>query len=227
MKVRSFIICTGIILIVWSCTHHLPVPPDNGGSTNPPPTVTCSPDSVYFQNTILPLISSNCAMADCHDPISHREGLILNNYTGIMKIVRAGNPNSSKLYETIADNSMPPPPYPKLTTAQRQSVQKWIQQGATNNGCSSGCDSSIFTYTGAIVPLMDTYCKGCHNTTLASGNVDLSNYNAVKTVVGNGKLMGSITHASGFVAMPQGGNKLSDCQISQVDKWIKAGALNN
>jgi hypothetical protein len=33
--------------------------------------------------------------------------------------------------------------------------------------------------------------------------------------------------AAGYSAMPKGGNKLADCQITQVQKWIQAGALNN
>lgn len=43
----------------------------------------------------------------------------------------------------------------------------------------------------------------------------------------NGKLYGSIAHTTGFAAMPQSGNKLSDCQIAQVKKWIDAGAPQN
>jgi hypothetical protein len=74
---------------------------------------------------------------------------------------------------------------------------------------------------------MNTYCKGCHNPTSLGGGIDVSTYTAVKTIAANGKLMGSITHATGFIAMPQGSNKLSDCRIKQVQKWISAGSLNN
>jgi mono/diheme cytochrome c family protein len=75
--------------------------------------------------------------------------------------------------------------------------------------------------------LINTYCKGCHNPNSLGGSIDLSAYNGVKAVAINGRLMGSINHASGFVAMPQGGNKLQDCQIQQVEKWIQAGSPNN
>jgi hypothetical protein len=62
---------------------------------------------------------------------------------------------------------------------------------------------------------------------LKNGGVDLSNYNGVATVAVSGTLIGTITHAPGFSAMPQGGNKLSDCEITQIQKWINSGALNN
>ena len=38
--------------------------------------------------------------------------------------------------------------------------------------------------------------------------------------------MGAITHATGFIPMPNGGGKLADCEISQLQKWIDNGALN-
>ena len=74
---------------------------------------------------------------------------------------------------------------------------------------------------------MNTYCKGCHNPASLGGGIDLSTYDGVKTVALNGRLSGSINHLAGFVAMPQGGNKLQECQIKQIEKWIAGGALNN
>ena len=55
----------------------------------------------------------------------------------------------------------------------------------------------------------------------------MGNYTADKTMALNGKLMGTINHASGFSAMPKGGAKLSNCQIAVVQKWVTAGAPNN
>jgi len=39
--------------------------------------------------------------------------------------------------------------------------------------------------------------------------------------------MGVISHTPGYIPMPQGINKLSDCQVNQFKKWIQAGAPNN
>ncbi len=75
--------------------------------------------------------------------------------------------------------------------------------------------------------MMNTYCKGCHQPASLGGGIDLSTYAAVKVQALNGKLMGSITQASGFSAMPKGGSKFSDCKIIQLQKWIAAGTPNN
>jgi hypothetical protein len=45
--------------------------------------------------------------------------------------------------------------------------------------------------------------------------------------VNNGKLMGSITWASGFSPMPKNASKMPDCEIQKIQKWIDQGALNN
>ena len=99
------------------------------------PTVNCSPDTVYFKQTILPLITSNCAMSGCHDAVSKKEGVILTNYTNIMREVKVTTPASSDLYKCLFANSedrMPPAPAAEFTITQKSLVLKWIQQGAKN-----------------------------------------------------------------------------------------------
>jgi len=170
-------------------------------------------------------------MSGCHDATTHKEGIVLNNYSGIMKIVSPGNASGSKLYQVINTTNqgdiMPPPPHQPFSTSAKASIQKWINQGAKNNQCSGGCDTTLFTFSGAVMPLINTYCKGCHNPASLGGGVDLSSYSTVKTSALSGRLMGSINHATGYKPMPQGGNKLADCQIKQIDKWIQAGTPNN
>lgn len=219
-------------LIYVSCRHEIPFPIGNGGGGTvipPPASVVCSADTVYFQNTVLPIITSNCAMAGCHDAISHKEGLTLNNYAGIMKIVKAGNATGSKLVSVISTTDpgtvMPPPPMAKLSTTQIDAIKKWINQGAKNNYCAS-CDTSSFTYSGAIKSIMTNKCNGCHSGTSASAGIDLTTYAGVKTVALNGRLIGSLQYKAGFVGMPQG-SRLPDCEVTQVQKWIAAGTLNN
>jgi hypothetical protein len=217
------------IALVASCKHEIPLTeeqvPVTGG------TQTCSSDTIYFQNKVLPLLNSSCAMAGCHDAITHKEGVNLTTYAKIISTggVKPGNPAGSNLYKVLnktGSERMPPPPAAAFTQAQKDIIYKWILQGAKNNACND-CDTSVFTYGAAISPLMNTFCKGCHNPASLGGGIDLSTYAAVKVVATNGKLMGSISHASGFIAMPQGSAKLSDCRISQVQKWISAGAPNN
>jgi hypothetical protein len=225
-----FIACSIILVSVNSCKHEIPYQvgidtPVSGG------TQTCSTDTVYFQNKVLPLLNSGCAMSGCHDAISHKDGVNLTTYSNILTTggVRPGNPGGSKLYKVLNESGsdrMPQPPLTAFTQAQKDIIYKWILQGAKNNACND-CDTAVFTYSGAVAPLMNTFCKGCHNPASLGGGIDVSTYDAVRSIALNGKLTGSITHVAGFKAMPQGSSKLSDCKITQVQKWIAAGALNN
>lgn len=89
------------------------------------------------------------------------------------------------------------------------------------------CDSSLVKYSVSISPILQTSCNGCHSTASPSGNITTDNYNSIKTLVDNGKLWGAINHASGYSAMPKGGNKLTNCELSKFRIWIADGAPNN
>jgi hypothetical protein len=93
---------------------------------------------------------------------------------------------------------------------------------------AGNCDTLNSTYSAVVQPALQTYgCIGCHSGPVPSGNILLTSYNAVKTYAQNGKLYGSITHSSGYVAMPQGGNKMNSCTINKIKAWIDSGTLNN
>jgi hypothetical protein len=178
----------------------------------------------------MPMLASNCNMAGCHDNITHADGVNLTTYNNIIRYLVPGNASQSKLYRMVirTDNErMPPPPAPALSAAQKVLLQKWIDQGAKNNSCTGRCDTATFTFSGAVKPIIDNKCLGCHNATNAGGNIDLSTHAGVKTVALNGKLYGSIAQLTGYSPMPKGAAKLSDCEIIQVRKWIAAGTLNN
>ena len=215
--------------LFFACTHEATSP----NTVNNPPTYSaaCSADTAYFVNEVLPIITSNCSMSGCHDAATRADGVQLTSYSTIIRYVKAGNATGSELYKVIIDTDpgdrMPPPPRSPLTAAQIAKIQKWINQGAKNNSCASACDANVFTFSGAIKPMLDTKCVGCHSATSPGGNINLSTYAAVRTVALNGKLYGSIAHQPGFSAMPKNGTKLSDCEITQVQRWIAAGALNN
>jgi uncharacterized membrane protein len=169
-------------------------------------------------------------MSGCHDNGTAADGVRMTDYANILDEVKAGNAGDSKLYKVIirTDNErMPPPPRPAFTTAQKALIQKWINQGAKNNMCLSRCDTNTFTYSGAVRPLIESKCLGCHNATAPSGGVNLSDYTNTRALAINGRLYGSIAHQTGYSPMPKNSAKLSDCEIRQVQRWIQAGAQNN
>jgi uncharacterized membrane protein len=196
------------------------------------PAVNCSPDTVYFQQSVLPLITSNCSMSGCHDAISHKEGVNLTDYTNIRKEVSAFNPTSSELYKCLnetGDKRMPPAPSAEFSLTQKSLLLKWIQQGAKNNTCSNTatCDTVNVTFSASVLPVLKTYCVGCHSAASPSAGIDLSTYAAVKVYAANGRLMGSITHAIGYKPMPSSTSKLGACEINQIKAWVTKGTLNN
>ncbi len=219
-----------VLLFMISCKHE----PLFNINQSPQQSTSCNPDSVYFQQQVLPIFISNCAMSGCHDQSTHKEGLILSSYSTIMSsgTVIPFKPGSSKAYKLIMENNladrMPPPPSSALTAEQKNVIYKWILQGASNNACMGNCDSSLFTYSAAIKPIITNRCLGCHSGSApGGGGIDLSSYINVKFRVDDGKLWGSLNHMPGYSAMPKGGQKLTDCELGQFKKWIDGGALNN
>ena len=222
---NNYIIVIALAGVLFStCVHEVPVNPstDPNNPNNPPPFTpptgyTCSPDSVYFSNDILPLISSNCSMSTCH---GSAVGPILLNYNQI-----AGNRGNIK--EQITTGQMPRSPVGLLTASQISMFNKWMAQGAKNNSCTAACDTTKFTYTAVINPMMKRYCVGCHTGgTAGNKNVDLSTYAGVRASALSGQLYKSVAHLAGAVAMPPSGTALSTCEVTQIKKWIAAGALN-
>lgn len=87
--------------------------------------------------------------------------------------------------------------------------------------------TGTISYQTKVVPILQTNCYGCHSGSAPSGGQLMGTYAADKTMAQNGKLLGVITHATGFSPMPKGGAKLSNCHIAVVRKWVEAGAPNN
>lgn len=243
----SFLIVSGFLaaaVLGSSSCKHFPVDivDDNPTDTIPPPPpddttgVPCDPNVVYFDQQVLPILISNCAMSGCHDAASHQDGVVLESYESVMNTadIKPFDLGDSELYEVITENDpdkqMPPPPNSALNADQIALIAKWIQQGAKDLDCNpdaGGCDTSNVTFSAYVFPVMQNYCLGCHNGYGASGGINLNAYQDVKTVALDGRLYGVITHATGYSPMPQNSAKLSDCRIAKIKAWIDAGAPNN
>ena len=94
----------------------------------------------------------------------------------------------------------------------------------------TSCDLKNVTYSATVKPILQASCYTCHsnaNYANKGAGFKLENYADVLTLVQNGKLMGSVKHLSGFLPMPNSGGKLSDCEISQLQKWIDNKTPNN
>jgi hypothetical protein len=220
----------GVVFIVTISCQHDPIvqsPVDTG--------TVCDPSKIYFENDVLPIITSNCAYSGCHNAASAKEGIILDNYNNVIKTgkIKSGNASGSKFYQVMVDKDpkdiMPPPPANAISTPQLKIIADWINQGAKNEICVGNQNNCIVTnmsYVNNIKPILSS-CTSCHKKGNASGGVLLDTYQGVKTSLSGGKLLGSISWASGFNAMPPGGSKMGECNIKKVKSWIDAGSLEN
>ena len=213
------LVALGFIFYFDACVHKTSeeIGPDTTSYRVSP--ITPKIDTICFSSDILPLIIATCSKPGCH---------LLNSYSTIMQVVRKGNATKSDLYKYAKNGSseMINPGTQqqliKLDTASLARIAKWINQGAVNSVCG-GCDTIGVKYSTHIKPIITNNCLGCHST---SGTL-LATYDNVKAKVTDGKLYCSITWSTGCTKMPQGGSKLSDCQIRAVKIWIDAGAPNN
>ena len=89
---------------------------------------------------------------------------------------------------------------------------------------STTCDTTTISFANDIQPILNTNCAlgGCHNKATASGTVELEDYDGAKSAA-QGALLTDINDGS----MPQGGTKLSQCNINKISRWVNMGMPNN
>lgn len=89
------------------------------------------------------------------------------------------------------------------------------------------CDTSAYKYHADIDPILATYCYSCHGQNTPTSGIALEGYTTITIYLHTdnnlAKFLGSINHTS-TKPMPQNMNKLSDCNITKIEKWITAGA---
>jgi hypothetical protein len=194
-------------------------------------------DRICFVQDILPMMLSSCGVTGCHDAITAEHGHVFTDYNSILEHgIEPFDPDNSEIYEVVTETGgdrMPPSPRNPLTLEQISALRKWIEDGALNSDCPADiCDTAgTISFSTQIFPVLQANCAGCHNSSIANGNVNLSSYNQVLTQVqtlrnGTPVLSGVVNRTTGFVAMPLTFS-LQDCDITAIEKWIAQGAMNN
>ena len=189
---------------------------------------------VCFDSDVFPLLISRCTSPDCHNSTHRAEGIDLTYYDGIMSIVKPGDSGRSKLIRYIKgndDDQMPPPPLKPLSNEQIQLLVNWIDAGALNQSeCSSltVCDTAgTVSFDLDVLPVIDKYCYGCHSDADPQGGYSFTTYKSTMQSVNDNSLLGSIQFSSGFIGMPYESQKMPECEITLIQKWVDQGALNN
>lgn len=189
---------------------------------------------VCFERDVLPVFQSNCTQSGCHNSQDREAGYDLTSYDNIVSHgIVPGDYKASKIYKVLVlpggDEAMPQSPYSRLSDEQITNIALWIDEGAPNSTCNDNtvCDTNDVSFSQSVMPILQTYCNGCHGGSSPQGGVNYNNYNGVKTTATSGKLLGSVQHLSGYSPMPQNANKLSACNIAIIKAWVDAGAPNN
>lgn len=187
--------------------------------------------NVCFDKNILPIFISKCTTSGCHSgsSIKDKGKSDLRSYEGILNQVTPYYPFMSEIYQKCSGSNpeMPPKSYIPLTETELAYIKYWIHIGAKNstNCVVTQCDTLAISFSNRIMPIIQNSCVGCHNSSNPSGGYDLSSYNEIIKSID--PLIGSIKHLSGYSEMPKGSQKLDDCSINVIQKWIDAGHKNN
>lgn len=92
---------------------------------------------------------------------------------------------------------------------------------------SDTCGTADVSYASDVSQILTSNCTSCHNQQSASGGVMLHDYENVKVHAESGSLLGSIKHEAGYSNMPQGQEKLPECNIAIIEAWVNDGYPNN
>jgi len=107
LRIVSLAAATFSALLIFSCQHE--------------PELIPGTAEVCFDQQVIPVFQSNCAVSGCHTGSGELNSL--SSYEDIRRLVTPGKPNSSKLHEVLSANlntekHMPPKSRQALTTKQ-------------------------------------------------------------------------------------------------------------
>ena len=94
---------------------------------------------------------------------------------------------------------------------------------------NSTCDTVKMIFSSNIKPILTNNClnQGCHTTANPFASIVLDTYSGATATIAGNKLINALKYITGGSKnMPPAG-KISDCDISKVEAWIKRGAPEN
>lgn len=205
-----------------------------------PPVTSSNPDVPVIQKSgtmwacydrdIQPILMSSCAVSGCHDAITQKEDRDFSSYTKTLQEINKGNPSKSNLYKAITstpgtEHFMPPKPYSPLSKAAIDTIYSWIKRGALNEECAAPCDTTgTIGFSSHIKSIIDLSCVSCHGVNNPNGGIKLLTESDVKAAAQSGKLMNAVKRVNASKAMPPA-YALSDCEVKQIELWIKQGYI--
>jgi hypothetical protein len=153
---------------------------------------------VCFTGDILPIFINNCAIPNCHDGGGRESRMALNSYDNIIRDITPGNPDGSRLYQTIITKwGHRMPPNQPLSLENRIKIRVWIEQGAT--------------------------LTTCPDTTSTGGTGGTRGNSYVARACFTRDILPVVVSRCGSTV----GSSFSTCRIRQFGIWVNNGFLNN
>jgi hypothetical protein len=88
--------------------------------------------TLSFKDDVMPLLSSACV--NCHSGKKKKGGVDLSTYEAVMKSVKAGEPDKSRLVKSVTGQGAKlMPPKKGLADDQVKILRDWIMAGAKND----------------------------------------------------------------------------------------------
>lgn len=84
----------------------------------------------------------------------------------------------------------------------------------------------VVSFSADVEPIIQSQCTSCHSQPSPSGNTVIENYDDVKAIGTDGRLINSLKGENGFSLMPQTGSLPPD-QITLIETWVNDGMPNN
>lgn len=119
MKKINLILISVVALLQINCTK---VVIDESDTSELPPLA----DTVYYDPTIANIMSSNCV--GCHSGSNPSSGVDLTNYSNVKFQTESGD-----LINRMNDPLNPMPPAGLVPAADRQKIDKWLEDGFKEN----------------------------------------------------------------------------------------------
>ncbi len=133
-----------------------------------------SAKAVVYESAAKAIIESNCAR--CHNAKTREAGLDLSTPQSILqgsdsgRIVQAGQPEESLLFEMLESEEMPPDEEDRLSKDQLESIRQWLAAGAKfRHAVKSGPELTQHD----IIPLLHLRCVACHGGRRRESGLDL------------------------------------------------------
>ncbi len=196
---------------------------------------------LVYESDVRAIFVSKCG--SCHGDRAQKAELKLTDAASLLRggesgrVVVAGKPNDSLLWELVAAEEMPPENAKRLTDREKQVLRDWIAGGARVGSpptASPERQESFYT----IAPLLFRRCTACHGPEYQQGGLDARTRETLLRGGGGGPgFIAGDSHASHIVRRvvdnlcpPQadigeaGIEPMTRGELDQLKAWIDAGA---